>query len=155
MKPANIGIRLLARILDGLIVMCPIGVAINLITSAALSSSNSATPSLTGLSSAGLISGLVIYGLYFVYEALMLGSRGQTLGKMIVGLKVIRQQDGQVPGFNVAAIRTAVFPSPGIVPCVGPLWNLVCALSPLFDSSSGYQQGFHDKAAKTMVISTK
>ena len=40
-----------------------------------------------------------------------------------------------------------------IVPFVGGLWVLICELSPFFDSEA--RQGFHDKAAKTYVLSTK
>jgi len=44
--------------------------------------------------------------------------------------------------------------APVIVPCLGGLWVLLCELSPFFDNQ-GRRQGWHDKAAKTIVTATK
>ncbi|MGH3728277.1 MAG: RDD family protein [Micromonosporaceae bacterium] len=157
-KPASIGMRFLARLVDGLIIGCPMGILLGIIGGAMASSAASTTdPSAAAGFSIGtqLLYSVVIFGVYWLYDAAMNGIKGQTLGKMICGLKVVSTQTGQPPGFGPGAIRAAVFPLPGIIPCIGALSNLVCALSPLFDSASGYQQGFHDKAAKTMVVSTK
>jgi uncharacterized RDD family membrane protein YckC len=158
LQTASMGMRLLARIIDGLIVGCPAGIVLGIVGAAmASSAASSGTAPSAGFSIVTqLLYTVVIFGVYYAYEALMLGAKGQTLGKMMLGLKVVDAQTGQVGGFGPAAIRAAVLPLPGIVPCgIGALWNLVCALSPFFDSSSGMQQGFHDKAAKTRVISTK
>jgi len=156
LKPANIGMRFVARLLDGLIVGCPMGIIAFLIGGAvgmgAVADPNSAAALSLG---SQLLVTFIVYAGWFLYEMLMLGAKGQTLGKMIVGLKVVNQQTGQVPGMGPAAIRALVYPFLIFVPCLGYLWALLCGLSPLFDSKSGYQQGFQDKAAKTIVISTK
>jgi uncharacterized RDD family membrane protein YckC len=44
----------------------------------------------------------------FAYFALMEGYRGQTLGKIVVGVRVVEEQTGQLPGPGKAAIRTVL-----------------------------------------------
>jgi uncharacterized RDD family membrane protein YckC len=46
--------------------------------------------------------------LVFAYFTLMEGSLGQTVGKMLLGIKVVREDNGGVPGFKLAAIRTVL-----------------------------------------------
>jgi len=89
--------------------------------------------------------------LSFVYEWLMVGLKGATLGKLAVGLRVVKVETGQKPGLGAAFIRW-VIPIVGAFAC--GIGQLVVYLSPLWDKS-GRQQGWHDKAAKTMVISIK
>ena len=49
----------------------------------------------------------VLYGLIVVlYYILLEGYLGQTLGKMLLGIKVIREDNGEVPGLGGASIRT-------------------------------------------------
>lgn len=90
---------------------------------------------------------------FAVYLIVMIGSSGQTVGGKVAGVKTVNEQ-GQPPGMGASAIRWAVLWLPNIVPCLGFIWWIVCGLSPNFDNS-GRSQGFHDKAAKTFVISTK
>ncbi|EGX55313.1 hypothetical protein SZN_33521 [Streptomyces zinciresistens K42] len=83
-----------------------------------------------------------------LYEWLMVGLVGATLGKMAVGLRVVKADTGQKPGMGSAFIRW-------IIPIVGSLacgiGQLLVYLSPFWDKS-GRQQGWHDKAAGTMVV---
>ncbi|MCW7947131.1 RDD family protein [Streptomyces hygroscopicus] len=89
---------------------------------------------------------LAIIGL--LYEWLMVGLVGATLGKMTVGLRVVKADTGQKPGLGSSFIRW-------IIPMVGSLacgiGQLLVYLSPFWDKS-GRQQGWHDKAAGTMVV---
>ncbi|MFM9447115.1 RDD family protein [Streptomyces acidiscabies] len=84
----------------------------------------------------------------FVYEWLMVGLKGATLGKLAVGLRVVNVETGQKPGMGSSIIRW-------IIPIVGGfacgIGQFLVYLSPFWDKS-GRQQGWHDKAAKTMVI---
>jgi uncharacterized RDD family membrane protein YckC len=82
---------------------------------------------------------------YWLYYWLFTGLKGQTLGKMAVGIKVV-DETGAMPGLGVAALREI----PGkiistIVICVGFLWII-------WDER---KQGLHDKIAKTCVIRVK
>ncbi|QNP70667.1 RDD family protein [Streptomyces roseirectus] len=83
-----------------------------------------------------------------LYEWLMVGLKGATLGKLALGLRVVNVETGQKPGLGSSFIRW-------IIPIVGSfacgIGQLLVYLSPFWDKS-GRQQGWHDKAAKTMVI---
>ncbi len=81
----------------------------------------------------------VIFG--FAYFTFCQGAWGQTLGKMIFGLRVIRK-DGQPLGFGRALARTFFYFLSGIPFLLGFLW---IALSP-------EKRGWHDGLAGTMVI---
>ena len=91
-----------------------------------------------------------IFGLLSVFEILLLwlyywlftGLKGQTLGKMAVGIKVVNAE-GSVPGLGIATLREV----PGkiasyIVIFPGFLWII-------WDRR---KQGWHDKIAKTYVV---
>ena len=77
-----------------------------------------------------------------VYFVLLTGLRGQTLGKMAVGIRVVGR-DGQAPGVGYAALREIVgkFVS-AIALLLGFLWI----------AWDGRKQGWHDKIAGTHVV---
>jgi uncharacterized RDD family membrane protein YckC len=77
------------------------------------------------------------------YYILFTGLRGQTPGKMVVGIKVIRIEDGSLPGLGVAALRETLgkFVS-ALALLLGYLWIA-------FDPK---KQGWHDKMARTVVV---
>ncbi|MEU3725557.1 RDD family protein [Streptomyces sp. NPDC031705] len=83
-----------------------------------------------------------------LYEWLMISFVGATLGKMALGLKVVKENTGQVPGLGGGFIRW-------IIPLVGSflcgIGQILVYLSPFFDNS-GKLQGWHDRAAGTLVI---
>jgi uncharacterized RDD family membrane protein YckC len=165
---ASMGQRFLARVIDWLIVGIPAGIIYFVVIAAWFSS---AAASYTIDESTGQITGgpatsglgflgtafalpLTLLVLEILYEVVMIATRGATLGKQIAGVKVIREFDGQLPGWGPAFTRWGVMVAPGIFPCLGALWVLLCELSPFFDNQ-GRRQGWHDKAAKTMVVATK
>ena len=82
---------------------------------------------------------LIINILYYV---LFTGLRGQTPGKMVVGIQVLTRE-GEVPGIGRAILREVIgkFVS-GIVLLLGYIWVA-------FDPN---KQGWHDKIAGTYVI---
>ncbi len=165
---ASVGNRFLARLIDGLIVGVPLAIINFIISNAMAPSAEEITASIESgdfsALSAGpnlfltaFITGALMAVLSGAYEVVMLSMKGATVGKLAMGLRVVTAQSAHNPagalGGGPAAIRWAVLYAGAIVPIVGPIWVLVCVLSPLFDSQSG--QGFHDKAAKTWVISVK
>ncbi|GHF45522.1 MULTISPECIES: RDD family protein [Streptomyces] len=135
--------RLVARIIDGLIV----GVPITAIFSAA---TRGWDPTQDNGKTSGL--GILIAVVYFVYEGLMLTSRGQTLGKMAMKIRVGMLDNGAVPAGSAGWTRAAVYNLPEIVPCCGFLFWLINVLWCTWDQP--YHQCIHDKAAKTVVVST-
>ncbi|MFF8773438.1 RDD family protein [Kitasatospora sp. NPDC015120] len=89
--------------------------------------------------------------LYLVYEGVMLGRDGQTLGKKAMKIRVAMLVDGNSPTQSAAWTRAAVFVLPAVLCCAG-LWWLIDGLFGVFDKP--YRQCIHDKAAKTVVVST-
>jgi len=81
----------------------------------------------------------------WLYNWLFTGLRGQTLGKMAVGIKVVNAE-GSMPGLGIAALREI----PGkivssIVICLGFFWII-------WDVR---KQGWHDKITRTYVVRVK
>ncbi|MFE2429694.1 RDD family protein [Streptomyces sp. NPDC059373] len=94
---------------------------------------------------------VIVYGVYFVYEGVMVSRTGQTLGKMALKIRVARLADGNAPG-NDGWQRAAVYVLPGILSaiCIGAVFWLLNVLWCTWDKP--YQQCLHDKAAKTVVV---
>jgi uncharacterized RDD family membrane protein YckC len=141
------GRRLLARIIDWLIVFVPVYLVAVPVAGSGYDYGDGGT-SLTGTGS--WVVEAVAWVLYFVYEGLMLGWRGQTVGKMALRLRVASLRDGSVPDGNAAWIRSAVYALPLIIPCFGFVFWLMNVLSCTWDRP--YRQCVHDKAAKTVVV---
>ena len=80
------------------------------------------------------------------YEIFFVALKGQTPGKMAVKTRVIRADNGDLPGWGPAAGRW-------VIPVVGYILLLIPGLlvhaSLLWDDR---RQGWHDKAASTLVI---
>jgi uncharacterized RDD family membrane protein YckC len=93
--------------------------------------------------SLGTLGTLLYAVLAFAYFTLLEGYRGQTLGKMLLGIKVVREDNGEVPGLGAAAIRTVLRLIDGIFA------YLVGFIAILFSSKN---QRLGDMAANTLVI---
>ncbi|WP_436525793.1 RDD family protein [Actinoplanes sp. HUAS TT8] len=90
--------------------------------------------------------------LWLVYEAPAIAGRGQTLGKMVVGIKVVGLDSTAPIGFRRAFGRWAQL---GVWTLlwwclIGFVIQLLDALSPTFDSR--LRQAWHDKSAATVVV---
>ncbi|MFJ9902188.1 RDD family protein [Streptomyces sp. NPDC101152] len=156
---ASMGRRFGARVIDGLI----IGVVYIVLTFAGIAGAANSVKNCdpnaadyqTCINNAsadfvakfGAVFGVIIVA-SLLYEVLMIGLLGATLGKMAVGLRVVKADTGQKPGVGSAFIRW-VIPQVGSLLC--GIGALLVYLSPFWDKS-GRQQGWHDKAASTMVI---
>ncbi|ARF55512.1 RDD family protein [Streptomyces gilvosporeus] len=144
---ANRGRRLVARIIDAIIIGVPVGVIMNVIVGWADYTSTSRIET----SKQATVSGVTML-VYLIYEGLMLTSRGQTVGKMAMKIRVAMLANGAVPAGQAGWIRAAVYTLPEVVPCCGFIFWLVNVLWCTWDKP--YQQCLHDKAAKTVVVST-
>lgn len=89
--------------------------------------------------------------LYIAYDSFMISKTGQTLGKKWMGLRVANLNDGATPTLQTALIRSAVLWLPFAF-CCACIWTAICGGWALVDKP--YKQGLHDKAAKTVVVST-
>ncbi|KNE82182.1 MULTISPECIES: RDD family protein [Streptomyces] len=145
---ASLGRRLLARIIDGLLIGIPVGlVAGGLIGGFGYG--------FGGDDDMGQSTGvqLAILLVYFVYEGLMLSRSGQTVGKMLMKIRVAMVANGAVPAGNPGWTRAAVYSLPQLVPCLGFVFWLVNVLFCTWDKP--FRQCLHDKAAKTVVVSAR
>jgi uncharacterized RDD family membrane protein YckC len=134
------GRRILAIIVDGIIVALPTGL-MGALLGVVSSRGGEFGASLEGV--AGLFVALTSLVLYFGYYVLMEGYLGQTLGKMLLGIKVVREDDGGVPGVKAAAIRTVL----RIVDGIGSyLVGFIAVLA------SAKNQRLGDMAAHTLVV---
>jgi uncharacterized RDD family membrane protein YckC len=131
------GRRILATIVDGLIFGGLYAVMVILFGSVATVGSANWNGSMPALPT-------VLYGLIIVlYYILLEGYLGQTVGKMLLGIKVVREDNGEVPGLAGATIRTLLRIVDGISS------YLVAFITVLI---SGKNQRFGDMAAHTLVV---
>jgi uncharacterized RDD family membrane protein YckC len=131
------GRRVLAIIVDGLVLGVLFWV-LSLIFGTSSAEGGMASASLGTL-------GTLLYAiLAFAYFTLLEGNRGQTLGKMLLGIKVVREDNGEVPGLGAAAIRTVLR-----LIDVLPFAYLVGYISILISSKN---QRLGDMAANTLVV---
>lgn len=98
----------------------------------------------TGMVMGMLAANSVMMFISLLYYWLMTGLTGATLGKMALGLRVVKS-DGQIPGLGFAFLREVVGKTiSAILIGIGFLWVA-------FD---GRKQGLHDKVAGTFVVYT-
>ncbi|MFJ4922182.1 RDD family protein [Streptomyces sp. NPDC088725] len=146
------GRRLLARVIDALIVFIPLAV-LSLATGSIHSSSN-------GNSEWNTFSDQVNTGrqwlwtviaviAYVGYDTVMVARNGQTLGKRWTKLRVAMVNDGSVPDTGASLLRAAVLWVPALI-CCYCVWWLILIVS--IAASRPYKQGLHDKAARTVVV---
>ncbi|MFE5819339.1 RDD family protein [Streptomyces sp. NPDC056479] len=89
--------------------------------------------------------------LYIAYDTVMTVRMGQTLGKKLLNLRVADLDNGATPSVQTSLIRAAVLWIPFAF-CCACIWTAICGGWSYFDRP--YKQGLHDKAAKTVVVST-
>ncbi len=94
---------------------------------------------------------LVAAVLYIAYDTFMIAKTGQTLGKRLLNLRVANLDNGATPTVQTALIRSAVLWIPFAF-CCACIWTAIAGGWSFFDRP--YKQGLHDKAAKTVVVST-
>lgn len=140
---APLGRRLIARILDLLIIGIPGTVLLWL--------AMGGDRGMDDRDGGSYVQQVILLLVFFVYEGLMLSARGQTLGKMLMKIRVAMLGNGAVPQGRPAWSRSAVYWLVQLVPCLGFIFWLVNVLFCTWDQP--YRQCLHDKAAKTVVVS--
>ncbi|MFJ7078157.1 RDD family protein [Streptomyces sp. NPDC098781] len=156
-RPAGLGKRLAARLLDTVVLAAVTAVAavplgakaldhVNEKIDAAKLSGETVTVWLldgtTAVYLGVILAVLLVSGL--LYEALPTAKWGRTLGKKLLGLEVRDIEAHEPPEFGAALRRWLVYSVPGllVVGVVGVLWCV-------FDRP--WRQCWHDKAARTFV----
>jgi uncharacterized RDD family membrane protein YckC len=126
------GRRILAIIVDSLLIGTPVGLLSMLFGANGADNANVSAP-LVGLST-------LIFFLYFI---LLEGYLGQTVGKMLLGIQVVREDTGEIPGLGAATIRTLLRLIDGLF---GYLVGFIAVVASL------KRQRIGDMAARTLVI---
>src|SRR5215204_4203197 len=131
------GRRIVATIVDGLIfgaLFTVMSMLFGNITDVGFANWNGSMPALPSL----------LYGVIVVlYYILLEGYLGQTFGKMVLGIKVVREDNGEVPGLGGATIRT-------LLRIVDGLFSYLVAFIAVL--ISGKNQRLGDMAAHTLVV---
>jgi uncharacterized RDD family membrane protein YckC len=156
---ASMGTRLVARIIDALLLSVVVAaIAIPLGVTAFHSAHTVTNPDGTTTTTFGhgVVGGFFLVLAIFavigiLYEVGMIAVRGATIGKQVMGVRVVRSDNAGVPGWGPALIRWIIPTAAGFA-C--SLLTLLIYISPFFDNAHR-NQGWHDKAANTFVIRTR
>jgi uncharacterized RDD family membrane protein YckC len=121
---ANWGQRFLGTIVDGLVFLVPYLIL-----------------RLSGSAVVMIIAGLILFGLA-VWQLIMEGRTGQTLGKKALGIRLLKEATGQPLGVGMALVRRIAHVLDSLACYLGWLW-------PAWDSK---RQTFADKICSSIVI---
>lgn len=144
--PAYYGRRVLAFLIDAAISTVVTLVVVAIVALAG--GFTSARPGAIAIEGGPFV--IVVAGslLYPLAELLLQSFRGYTVGKKLLGLRVVRFDTFQTPGIVRMIIRTLIVGVSGLALGIG---RLVVYLSPLWDPA-GLLRGWHDRLARTWVI---
>ena len=131
------GRRIVATVVDGLMI------GLLFVVMAALFGTITRTDAFGWDASMPAVPTVVYAVLVVLYYVLMEGYLGQTVGKMLTGIKVIREDGGGVPGFGAATVRT-------LLRIVDGLFSYLVAFVTVL--ISGRNQRLGDMAAHTLVV---
>ena len=141
---AEIGLRVLARVVDLMIFFVGFGVVVTLTESGAPAAEPDGSTELTPAEWAGLLALVAVYG---VYEIACVARWGQTLGKKLAHVRVVSATTLRPPGLGRATMRWFV-QLLAWATCIGAP---ILYLSPLWDPARR-GRGWHDLSAGTVVV---
>ncbi|MEU8894995.1 RDD family protein [Nocardia sp. NPDC048505] len=137
--PADLGVRVGARVIDTLIVLVPVNIIMRLIY-------DSGTGFFVGVS----VLGALALTAYFV---LMETKQGTTLGKKLLGLRVLGP--GGAPKVTLEqSVKRNLYAILYVLPCIGQIASLALIIYMMITTSQDpNKQGWHDKfAGGTQVV---
>ena len=140
---ASVGQRALAQALDGLVLLLPAFLVVYLTTGEILASVNDDSKG------SQLWATFILVILQITYNTVCVAVWGATLGKRIVGLRVVNQADGGPVSFNYAAVRALIPSAAGLIPVIGMAAPIVIYMRAFFHP---LRKGWHDQAAGTIVV---
>lgn len=156
---ATPGSRILARLIDGLIMLVVIAVPyIVLFAAAGSSEQNDFGASEEFTTSDGVAMGALLFILALgvlgpaLYEIAFVALKGATPGKMAMGVRVVRDADGALPGWGTATLRWLPNLASAVCGLAGPVL-LVWSLIALF--SNAKRQTPFDLTASTVVVKAR
>jgi len=134
--------RVLAQLLDQLLIVIPV-VIVALVAG---------VRSADDLADKQFVINLAVVLSAFTYDFVMIGKWGRTVGKFALGTKVVRIDTGGPVLWSSSAIRALIPLAAGVIPSVGSALSLVVYATAFWHPR---RQGFHDRAAGTIVISAR
>ncbi len=150
---ARPGHRFGARALDAIFLVVLSIIAFIVVAAFTVDDTNESPDFSTGATAVSVIFGLL---LGIAYEVWPTARWGQTLGKRILGIKVVHAMTGEAPGWGKSMGRWALPALPNLISYVisfvllfGWIFSLLCYVSLTWDR---VYQGWHDKTAGTLVI---
>ncbi|QIK82615.1 RDD family protein [Sanguibacter sp. HDW7] len=135
--PATLGKRFGARLVDGFLsslLLIPFSMG--------LASATTAEELAAAAGRMGI--GSLLVGVLFFVQVWLVGSKGWSIGKKVMGISIVDATTGSTIGFGRAFVRELVN---GLLACIVFL-NVIS----IFMDSSGRRAGWHDKAASSNVI---
>lgn len=108
---------------------------------------------------AGFAAGLLATLAIVAYETVLVGTKGQTLGKMALGMKVVKA-DGSPADMKDGFMRILPYLVLGVLGAVIPILPfiiniIIVIVSLIFLFTDANRQAVWDKVAKTLVVTTK
>ncbi len=144
--------RLGANILDSLALMLCFGPGLVCLVMGAETPTNSygpPGPRDRTLAMIGLASFFVLGGGLLLWQTVQLSTRGQSIGKRLVKIRIVRYHDDSNPGFVSVILARSVVPAAlGAIPYIGPIFSLFDILS-IFGEE---RRCLHDHIAGTKVV---
>lgn len=102
-----------------------------------------------------LVASAIAWAVSVVYDLLLTRWRGQTVGKMLLRIRVVDEDTRHGVSWRQAAIRAGV---PGMLSAVGsltPVGSVAVGVDYLWPLWDPLRRTLHDRAAGTVVIETK
>jgi uncharacterized RDD family membrane protein YckC len=143
----GVAIRFVAILIDTIIIAI-IGGILSVPFNALAVVTNSASGTVT-FSLASAVGGLVSLAVFILYFTLLEGHYGQTVGKMAVKIKVVREADGAPIDYSEAAVRT-ILRFLDAIPYFIPY-----LLGAILIWSSEEKQRLGDRVAHTVVVKAR
>ncbi|HKE52546.1 MAG TPA: RDD family protein [Actinomycetes bacterium] len=133
---AHWGLRVVATLID--VIPAWVVVTIGIILDGPRTNADGTTSGMGGV----YVTCLLLGTAWVLYMSYLTGSRGQSIGKRVINIKVVKEIDGQVIGGGLGIARYFIH-IVDLLPCgLGYLW-------PLWDSK---RQTFTDKIMGTLAI---
>lgn len=140
---ASLGRRALGAVLDQFLVLIP--VAVGVVASGYRPGDELTESSLLWLNA-------VTVAVAFVYEVLMIGLWGRTVGKFATGTRVVSVVTGDRVGWYGSVQRALV---PAVASAVPELGFLLASVVYGLAAFGPLRQGLHDRAAGTVVVMSR
>jgi uncharacterized RDD family membrane protein YckC len=141
--PASRGRRLGAVILDS-IILGTLNVGVLALFGRSIFT-RPADGAFVGYAAGNVSAGVLVF---LVVNGYLLATRGQTVAKMILGLRIVRPDGERASAGRILGLRYGVGFLLGIVPLLGGIYGLIDALMIFRDS----RRCLHDNIADTIVI---